>query len=257
MFFIISKIVWVLIAPSNLIAICLILGVILYFIHKTISEFFIGFSFLLLILFGVLPTGYNMVVWLEKQYSIPLFTDNIEGFIVLGGSFETDLSAVHKTPQLNSSADRLYQAVKLINMYPDSKLLFTGKYGGLNQKKVKTLAADEAMTFFDDIGLKNVNLILEGRSRNTYENALFSKELVNPKSDQKWVLITSAYHMKRAVSVFHKLDWSVIPYPTDFKTEKEFNFFYFDPFILRNLRRSEIAIREIIGIIAYKFTGKL
>lgn len=257
MFFFISKIAWVLIAPSNLMAICFIIAALTYKFHKSISKFFISLSFVLLILFGVLPIGYNLVVWLEKQHTIPKLDQNITGFIILGGSFETDLSALYKTPQLNSSADRLFQAAKLGQLYPDSQFLFTGRYGGINQKLVKTIEADEAQTFFHDIGLKDINLIVEDRSRNTFENALFSKKLITPKETEKWVLITSAYHMKRAVSVFQKVGWDVIPYPVDFNTEQQFNIFYFDPFVVRNLRRSELAIREFVGIIAYKFTGKI
>ena len=66
-------------------------------------------------------------------------------------------------------------------------------------------------------------IIFENTSRNTYENILFSKDIVNPTKNENWLLITSAFHMKRAILVGKRHEWNFIPYAVDFKTSKKLN----------------------------------
>ena len=103
-------------------------------------------------------------------------------------------------------------------------------------------------------GIPTTRVIIEERSRSTHENAVFAKELIRPGPSQNWVLVTSAFHMPRAVAAFRAVDWSVIPYPVDFKidpsTGLRANFSLVD-----GLSSSTIAGKEWAGLVGYRLLG--
>ena len=85
---------------------------------------------------------------------------------------------------------------------------------------------------------------------------LFSTELVHPKAGDKWLLITSAFHLPRSVGVFEKGGWDVIPYPAGYLEDGQY-FVFRNLDVLGNFYKLQVAMKEIVGIIAYSFTGKL
>ena len=99
------------------------------------------------------------------------------------------------------------------------------------------------------------NIIYENNSRNTYENILFSKKIVNPKINEKWVIVTSAHHMQRALNIAEKLEWRLIPYAVDFRISKKF---YWKPKVnfLNNIITFQMASHEWLGLIAYYWMGR-
>jgi len=97
-------------------------------------------------------------------------------------------------------------------------------------------------------------MVLESRSRNTYENILFSKAIVKPKPDEVWLLATSAMHMPRAMAIAKKLDWPMTPWPTDFLTDSQSGRDVWE--IEGNLGLMDYVIHEWIGLAAYRLSGK-
>jgi uncharacterized SAM-binding protein YcdF (DUF218 family) len=75
-----------------------------------------------------------------------------------------------------------------------------------------------AKRFFMNLGVDESRIVLEGRSLNTAQNAAFTRALVMPQPGQRWLLVTSASHMPRAVGAFRRAGFSVIPYPTGYTT---------------------------------------
>ena len=116
-------------------------------------------------------------------------------------------------------------------------------------------SADSARNFFTRHGLDASLIIFERDSRNTWENAVFSKKLVNPDLNEEWVLITTAWHMPRSVGVFCKVGWDVIPYPVDFHSEPD-NIIRLDWDFAGHLNRLVFAVKEWVGIIAYQASGR-
>jgi uncharacterized SAM-binding protein YcdF (DUF218 family) len=110
-------------------------------------------------------------------------TDQISGVIALGGS-----------------PARVREAARIASLYQGSKLIVTG-------------ASDEDYAAAQTYGLNSDRLVREPHARNTFENALFSKRLANPRPGQRWILVTSAIHMPRAMGVFTALDFAVEPWP--------------------------------------------
>ena len=138
-----------------------------------------------------------------------------DGIIVLGGSIDADLSAAHGTPVVRSAPDRIIAAAALAHRYPNARIVFTG--GSANLISNDAREADFAAAIFESLGIAKSRLIMERRSRNTLENAEFSKALVAPKPGERWLLVTSAFHMPRSVGLFRKAGFAVEPYPVDWR----------------------------------------
>lgn len=95
---------------------------------------------------------------------------------------------------------------------------------------------------------------MERRSRNTYENAVFTKALVAPKPGERWLLVTSAYHMPRSVGLFRRAGFLVEPYPVDWRIGERV--FAFENVSADGLFRTDIAVREWLGLLAYRLSGR-
>ncbi|MBT4260207.1 MAG: YdcF family protein, partial [Nitrospina sp.] len=109
-----------------------------------------------------------------------------------------------------------------------------------------------ARKVFSQIGLDPERVRFESDSKNTLENALKSYELIKPAPDQRWILVTSAFHMPRSVGLFRKVGWNVIPYPVDFNTTKSIRL----KFDLREIGRFSQGIREWVGLFIYWAMGR-
>ena len=117
--------------------------------------------------------------------------------------------------------------------------------------------SDIARKLFLSLGLEESRLLFEDKSRNTYENAEFTKALVQPKSGETWLLVTSAYHMPRSVGIFRKVDFPVVPFPVDFTSMGDKRDFLRPSAEARlGLKHTDRAVREWIGLAAYYLTGK-
>lgn len=221
------------------------------FPSKTSARFFAFVSFILIIV-SVFPIGTNLVAALEKRYGVPTqdyFSERVDGIIVLGGSIDQYKSAIYKYPVLNHSGSRVTQFLALARKFPETKLVFSGGSGSLLYQNVKE--SDIAYYFFEQSGLDVNRVTFEDKSRNTYENVAYSKELIAPQKNERWLLVTSAFHMPRAVAVFCTFDWPVIPYPTDHKTKQVVRFLPESFDVMRELTTLDIGMKEWIGLYAY------
>jgi len=175
-----------------------------------------------------------------------------DGIIVLGGPVDSDISAAHATPVVRNAADRIFAAAELARRYPNARIVFTG--GSPNLFSNDAREADYAGTLLENLGIARERMTMERRSRNTYENAVFTKALVNPKPGERWLLVTSAYHMPRSIGIFRKAEFLVEPYPVDWRVGDQV--FAIDNFSAEGLRRTDIAIREWLGLLAYRLRGR-
>ena len=106
---------------------------------------------------------------------------------------------------------------------------------------------------FADLGLSPDRLRLEAASRNTAENAAMTRALLTPEAGQRWLLVTSAYHMPRAVAAFCAAGWTgLIPYPVDYRSPGDGAGWRFS----ENADALATALREWIGLAAYRLTGR-
>lgn len=178
-----------------------------------------------------------------------------DGIIVLGASIEAELSAAHGTAVVRSAPDRIIAAAALAQRYPNARVVFSG--GSANLISNDAREADYAGAIFESLGIAKSRLTMERRSRNTLENAEFSKALVAPKAGERWLLVTSAFHMPRSVGLFRKAGFNVEPYPVDWRVGGRDDLFAFSNVAVDGLGRTDLAVREWIGLMAYRVTGKI
>ena len=118
-------------------------------------------------------------------------------------------------PSCAGAPDRIISAAALALRYPNARVVFSG--GSANVISNDAREADFAGAIFESLGVAKSRLIMERASRNTVENAEFSKALVAPKAGERWLLVTSAFHMPRSIGLFRKAGFAVEPYPVDWR----------------------------------------
>jgi uncharacterized SAM-binding protein YcdF (DUF218 family) len=252
-FFFTSKIVWALITPGSLLV---ILGMFAWLSlvagWQKISRLFLSLTALFLLLVGTLPLGEWLISPLENRFAanaaLPM---NPAGVIVLGGAVNPALSDTWGQTEIGGAAERLTAFIYLANLYPDTQLVFTGGSGSLTEQAYKE--ADYTRFLFEQLDMGDRAIIYESESRNTAENALHSMKLLNPQAAEEWILITSAFHMPRAVGVFCQAGWPVTPYPVDHYSDKG-ELLRIDYRFSDNLRTLETAIHEWVSLLAYRIT---
>jgi len=255
LFFVISKLAWALISPDSLIVILVLVAwLALVLGWQKISRWLLSAAALMILIIAFLPVGEWLILPLEKRFpanaALPL---NVDGIIVLGGAMDPVTSAAWMQPELNDSADRLTSFQYLARLYPEAQLIFTGGSGSLVDQQYKE--ADAVQSLFNQMGLQDRAILLESESRNTFENARNSKQLVSPRDGEEWILITSAFHMPRSVGIFCAQNWPVHPYPVDHYARRD-NLMRIDFSFAHNLRVLRTAMREWVGLLAYRTTGR-
>lgn len=252
MFFVTGKILWAFIQPLTLIAFIFI-AALLFRKCEWARKLLIAVSVIFLA-FGFLPIGPILLNSLERQNPIPELPSRIDGMIVLGGAIDTEGSALHDQIQFTPFATRLTEMVRLSRLYPQARIVYSGGSGNLTSSNARE--ADIVAKLLKDLGISQKNIIFENQSRSSFENVKYSYELVHPQPGENWVLITSAFHLPRAIRIFDKQKWPVIPYPAGFIENKSL-----EPRVLLdvlgNYWKLKIAVKEYIAIIAYQISGKI
>jgi uncharacterized SAM-binding protein YcdF (DUF218 family) len=254
MFFVLSKTLGLLALPTNFMLFAGLLGIVLIMTgFASFGRRLLVSAMLLLVVVGFTPLGNLMLSPLESRF--PKWDPAKgapDGIIVLGGPVDSDLSVLYGMPVTVAGADRIIQAAALARRYPNARILFTG--GSANLIATEAKEADVGAEILVSLGVPKERLILERQSRNTYENAVFSKAMIAPKPGERWLLVTSAYHMPRSVGLFRKAGFPVEPYPVDWRVGRVLDI---DGISLLGLRRADIAVREWVGLAAYRLRGRI
>ena len=255
MFFVLSKTLGIMLLPTNFLILLGILGVLLLATRfAPLGRKLLIASMLILAICGFLPFGNLLLYPLEHRFPPwDAARGAPDGIVVLGGPIDADLSVAHDTPVISSAPDRIVAAAELARKYPNARIVFTGGSANLISNDAKE--ADYAVEIFEALGIDKSRLIQERRSRNTYENAVFSKALAAPKPGERWLLITSAFHMPRSVGLFRKAGFVVEPYPVDWRVGAGVDVLAFSQ-AAGGLGRTDIAMREWIGLLAYRLAGR-
>ena len=240
--------------PSTLLILMLALGtLLLWSSRRNVGRWLTTIASILLVIVAVLPVAAWIAGPLEKRFPpIQRLPDTVAGIIVLGGAFQTKLTSDWGQPQLNSHAERLIAFITLAHQRPNARLVFSGGKGAFSDNP--QTEAEVSRSLFASMGMDTGRIIFEDRSRNTCENALYTAQLVKPLKQQTWVLITSAMDTPRAVGVFRKAGFQVLPYPVDYTTGKSVSA-DFAPTVVRNLARLDHAAHEWLGLLGYRILG--
>jgi uncharacterized SAM-binding protein YcdF (DUF218 family) len=254
MFFILSKTVALLLLPSNFLIVLGLVGIALQVtpLRRAGRRLFIV-CFILLAIAGIFPVGAVLGHVLESRFppwdparGAP------DGIVVLGGGIVPGLSQQYGQAII-SDAGRITAMAKLARAYPQARVIYTG--GDASLAGDRPAEAPFVGPLLDAFGIARDRVTLEARSRNTAENATFSKEMAQPKLGERWLLVTSAQHMPRAVGCFRKAGFAVEAYPVSWRTGRTISFW---PSLAvgGNLFRLDSAASEWIGLIAYWASGR-
>ncbi len=252
--FIVGKIGWALVQPGNLLLLALLAGVLLFLFYRgRRGKVLIAITAMAFLVLAVAPIGPAMLLALEERFPRPAaLPKKIDGILVLGGAVDPALSLTYGETVFNGSVARVLAGIALARWHPEAELALVGGEGGL--VSVGFAEARATYGFVVDEGIAPARIVLEENSRSTHENALYAKRMIRPKPGEVWVLVTSAYHMPRAVASFSAVDWPVIPYPVDYKTDPRMglraNFSLLD-----GLGTTTLAGKEWAGLLGYWLMG--
>ncbi len=256
MFFFLSKFFAFFTKPSNLLFLLAIIGLVLMVTrYARAGRRLLVVSVILLLIFGISPLGRQLVLVLEGRF--PAWDPSRgapDGIIVLGGAIAPDVSAARGEIALSGAAERMTVVADLARRYPAAKIVFTGGtpalFGGPRE-------ADYVRALWESFGIAPDRIVLERDSRNTVENATMTKALVNPKPNERWLLVTSSWHMPRAVGVFRHAGFAVEPYPVDWiSTGDELGQLGLSESFAGGLHAIDNAAHEWVGMLMYWLTGR-
>ena len=255
--FYIAKVINYLLEPLYILSFFLIILIflLLFTNSKKLTIFFAKFLLILFLFFGYTPLSNFLLNKIEdfiKPSKYPV--QQLTGVIILGGSFDLELESKERNEVLlNSSAERLTKALEIYKKNPRLLILFSGA-----SNKIKSIGwseSDMAKKFFLEQGVRVDNLIFENKSRNTFENISYSKDIIK-NNKGTWGLITSASHMPRSYFGFKKQGLILEPISADYRTGTS-SIFWINFDIKKGLENWNIILHEVVGIFYYKITGKI
>jgi uncharacterized SAM-binding protein YcdF (DUF218 family) len=255
MFFILSKTISLLLLPSNLIVLIGLAGLsLLATRYRRAGRCLASVSVTLLLICGLFPIGPLLTHVLESRF--PPWDSSRgapDGIVVLGGAISPNLSQDHGTPIVGGDAGRIIAIAKLARAFPNARIIYTSGDASLLGDE-----PDEAqflLPLLDDFGIARDRVTLERRSRNTAENAAFSKAIAKPEPGERWLLVTSAQHMPRAIGCFRQAGFPVEAYPVAWHTGTAIDLWP-GLQIGGHLAWLDSAMHEWIGLVVYRMTGR-
>jgi uncharacterized SAM-binding protein YcdF (DUF218 family) len=256
MFFVLSKSLSFLEQPLNWAFTLIILATLLAYSRRgRLARRLYAGSAAIIVMTGVVAAPEVLLKQLEDAYPREAIDiSSCEGAIVLGGAFDSGLRSLERNQVLLTGAsERVTTAVALARIYPELKILHAGYSGALDERGLSE--AERAARFFAEQGIAPGRVLYENRSRDTYENATFSRQVEGVDSAKRWLIITSARHMPRAVAVFRKAGWNVVAWPVDYATGHSIN--YLDFSVLGGASRWQTVLHELLGLALYRAAGRL
>jgi uncharacterized SAM-binding protein YcdF (DUF218 family) len=234
-----NYLIWLFVKPSQLILLAALISVLCF--RSRFGRRLGLVTASLVILFGLVPTGAWLMRPLETRFPPPTISGGVTGVIVLAGSERVTISELYSEPHLTSMGNRLTTFLRLATRYPQARLVHTGS---ARESRV-------ARSLILGLGIAPDRIRFEDQSRNTCDSARETRALVEPQSGERWLLVTSALHMPRAVACFRAVSWDVVPYPTDFRRGP--SPLHFE--LVANLEDLDLAAHEWLGLLYYRLRG--
>jgi uncharacterized SAM-binding protein YcdF (DUF218 family) len=256
MFFTLSKVFGFFTQPSNMIAaICVVGAILLLTGWQRRGAQVVTFGILLLLLVGYSPAANVLLLSLTERF--PAWQAggrDADGIIVLGGAIDSEATAARGALEVNSAAERIFAMLDLARRFPKARIVFTGGSGNLFENSVSE--APVAGKLLESSGIPVDRITLETESRTTDENAVFTRRLVSPKPGERWLLVTSAFHMPRSMAMFRAAGFDVEAYPVDWRTRGWVDAAVPFDSLSAGLARTDVAAHEWTGLLIYWLSGR-
>jgi uncharacterized SAM-binding protein YcdF (DUF218 family) len=258
MFFYASKVIGFFLQPSTALILLFALGFGLYWRGWTRAGMrVLAATVAIYVVVSLSPLPNAIMLGLEERYSRPdaASLERVDGIIILGGVIDTLVSSTRDEIALTEAAERLTEGAALAQRFSSARIVISGGDGALVYKSMSE--AEVAKRFFTRMGIDAGRIVQEGESRTTAENAAFTKKLLNPAAGERWLLVTSAFHMWRAMACFRAAGFEVTPWPVDYRTRGAEDLLRPPPRPSEAWRRVDLAAKEWMGLLAYWLTGRL
>ena len=256
MFFILSKTLGLLLEPMVIPYLFLAIGIIAHWRRRRwITRLSLTCAVALPLIYGFLPVSSLPLQILEGRITRgEIGHKKIDGIIVLGGFTGNGVIAEsHNQYGLGGSAERFTAAMALIRQMPKTPILFSGFSGDLIPRGWRE--SDNIRDLIRQIGGLNTTVLYEENSRNTYENAVNSRQIFVDEPGTNWILVTSANHMPRAIGSFDAAGWTgIIPYPVDYQTPKTGHTDLWN--ISQGISCVRQSLHEYVGLLVYYLSGR-
>lgn len=235
--------------PSNALALLLVAGLLVLPWRRRLGLAAVTLSAVLFVVLGLLPVGKAALALLETRFALVEPAEPPDGIVVLGGYISPSITGSKIDLPLNEHADRLTTAASLALRYPQAKLILSD---GGDPVPGATLSG----TFLRSIGLAPERIVTETASRSTLDNAVMTRDVVAPAADGRYILVTSAFHMPRAVGAFRAAGWpEPIPWPVDYRSDGRPFWLGFTGSVADGLRFTDLAAREYLALLQYRLMG--
>ena len=260
MFYFASKVLTFVLQPSSLLWLALVSGLVIREWWPRFRR--LGLSLSVAALAGLFAAGLTplanvLVSPLEnrfREHTPETVPQPVKGIILLGGAEEGWVTAGRSGLAVNEAAERITETARLALRFADAKLVIIGGGSRIFNRGVEGSSA--VAVLMNDLGVAEERLIVEKVSRNTFENATLTLPLINAAPGETWLLVTSAFHMPRAVGVFRKAGLDVTAYPVDFRTRGDEDLTRWFPSLPSGLKRFDVVAKEWAGLIVYYLTGR-
>lgn len=236
--------------PSNLLALVAVLGFVLLTLRLRVGTIIAAFGLAAIAIAALSPLGNMLLTPLEQRFPDGQYPTQINGIIVLGGSYDTESHSYLSTIVLGEDTEPLAVMVDLARRYPKAKIIFSGGSPEDTESEAKIVKR-----YFISFGIAPDRILTEGQSQTTAENARFTADLLHPAPPSRWLLVTSGYHMPRAVGAFRKAGFDVIAFPAGLRTHGWRDMWRPESTATDNLRRVDIGVHEWVGLLHYKLKG--
>lgn len=262
-FLFLSKLLPLFVYPLGLSCLLLLIALGFCFKRSRWALIPVSLAFIILMTASNVRFSNSIVTSLERQYLPQVNIPSAEAIVVLGGATRNK-EFPRIMPDMSDRGDRLLYAVKLYKQGAAPLIVLTGGriqwYGGESSE------AESMATLMEIMGIPREAILLESRALNTYENAVYTKEILERRNIDRVLLITSATHMPRSLAIFKKQGIEAIPAPTDFlvsdrnliesKFSTESRILSFFP-NTESLDRTTQVLKEYIGTFIYRLRGWL
>ncbi|MFB9885947.1 YdcF family protein [Balneatrix alpica] len=255
LWFYLSKAFWFVSRPEHAGLLILLLGWWLLPRMARLGRWLVGLVVFTALPFSVWPLADYLLIPLEQRFPTlgvqQPWPEQVAGIIVLGGGEEAEMSAARGTVEFNWAAERYTSMLALMQRYPKVPILVSGASGNPLAEKIS--GARVVQQWLQESGITHP-VFFEHQARNTWENASRLQSW-REQYPGNWLLVTSAYHMPRAMGVFRQQGWQVLAMPVDYRAypagQQRIN-----ANLAENLFLLSVALREWVGLTAYYWGGR-